>query len=100
MDLDITRSLWTVPQPLQNDDPLPSLKTHASNVTAPNTLLSTAPLTNAGDVIGLPLDITNTNAQNIQRISLMFSKTASIMTITYLLTQITTYPANAESPIH
>ena len=59
-----------------------------------------APLTSVGNVIGLPLDITNTNAQNIQKISLMFSKTVSIIMITYLLTQITTYLVNAESPIH
>ena len=100
MDLDVTRSSWTVPQPLRNDDPLPSLETHASSVAAPNTLSSTAPLTNIGNVIRLPLDITNTNAWNIQRINLMFLKTTLIMMIIYLLMQITTYLVNAESPIH
>ena len=59
-----------------------------------------APPTNVGDVIRLPLDITKANARNIQEISLMFSKTMSITMITYLLMQITTYPVNAESPIH
>ena len=63
-------------------------------------LSSIAPLTSVGNVIGLPLDITNTNARNIQRINLMFSKTGLIMMITYLLMQITTYLVNAESPIH
>ena len=47
-------------------------------------------------IIGLPLDITKANAWNIQEISLMFLKTMSIMMITYLLMQITTYPVNAE----
>ena len=97
MDLDATQSSWIVPRHLPNDDPLPSLKTHASSATAPNTLSSTAPLTNVGNVIGLPLDIINTSAQNTQRTSLMFSKTVLIMTITYLLMQIITYPENAES---
>ena len=100
MDLDVIRSSWIVPQLLPDDDPPLSLETHVSSAEAPNTLSSTAPLTNVGNVIGLPLDITNTNAQNIQRTSLMFSKTTSIMTITYLLMQITTYLVNAESPIH
>ena len=58
------------------------------------------PLTNFGDVIRLPLDITNTNARNIQKISLMFSKIASITMTTYLLMQITIYPGSAESFIH
>ena len=46
MDLNVTLSSWIVPQPLQNDDPLPFLRTCALSVTAPNMLSSTAPLTN------------------------------------------------------
>ena len=57
-------------------------------------------LTNVGNAIGLPLDITKADAWNIQEICLMFSKTMSITMIIYLLTQITTYPVNAESPIN
>ena len=60
-------------------------------------LSSIALLTNAGIVIGLPLDITRIDAQNILGISLMFSKIVLITMITYLLTQITTYQENAES---
>ena len=86
-----------IPQLLLDDDPLPSLETHASSAEVPNTLSSTAPLTNVGNAIGKPQDITNTNARNIRRTSLMFLKTVLITTITYLLTQIITYPENAES---
>ena len=97
MDLDVTRSSWIVPRLLLNDDPPLSLETHASSAEVPNTLSSTAPPTNVGDAIRKPQDITNTNAQNIRRTSLMFSKTVLTTTITYLLTQIITYPENAES---
>ena len=97
MGLDTIQSSWIAPRPLPNGDPLLSLETHASSAEVPNTLSSIAPLTNVGDVIGLPLDITNTNARNIPRTSLMFSKTVLTTTITYLLMQIITYPENAES---
>ena len=60
-------------------------------------LSSIALITNAGVVIGLPLDITKIDAWNILGISLMFSKIVSITMITYLLMQITTYQENAES---
>ena len=97
MDHNVIRSSWTVPQLLLDDDPLPSLETHASNAKVPNTLSFIAPLTNVGDAIGKPQDITNANARNIRRTSLMFSKTVLITTITYLLTQTITYQENAES---
>ena len=97
MDHNIIRSLWTVPRLLLNDDPPLSLETHASSAEVPNTLPSTAPSTSVGDAIGRPLDITNTNARNTRKTSLMFSKIALITTITYLLTQTITYPGNAES---
>ena len=97
MDHDIIRSSWTVPQLLLSDNLLPSLETHASSAEVPNTLSSTAPLTNVGHAIGKPQDITSTNARNIRRTSLMFSKTVLTTTITYLLMQIITYPENAES---
>ena len=97
MGLNKTRSLWTAPQLLQNNVSLPSPETHASNVTALTMLSFIALLTNVGVVIGLPLDITKADAQNIQGISLMFSKIMLITMITYLLMQITTYQVNAES---
>ena len=61
-------------------------------------LSSTAPLTNVGDVIGLPQNTTKIDAWNILRTSLMSSKIVMTTMITYLLMQIITNLANAESP--
>ena len=97
-DFNETQLQWIAPQPLPNDSQCYFPKTHALSAKAPNTLSSTAPLTNVGNVIRQPLDTIKIDAQNTPRTSLMSSRIVMTTTITYLLMQITIYPVNAESP--
>ena len=75
-------------------------KTCVSNAVAPNTLSSITPLTNAGDVIGLPQGITNITVCNTQRTCLMSLRMEITTMITYLLMQTITNLENAESSIN
>ena len=100
MDPNKTQLLWTAPQPLLNDGQHLFPGIHALSAGVLSILSFIAPLTNVGDVTGLPQDTTKIDARNIPRTSLMSSKLMMTTMITYLLMQITTYPENADSSIN